>query len=245
MILEFPINKIPDYKIRVSDRAKHLRLNLSASEGLVIVVPKGFDQNRIPGILDKRRLWLEKNIEKILVQHRILQNESSDVLPDPIYLNAIGQQWLVEYKKTNYNNVGVFQKDDQRLIIRGDVDNRAACRKALRRWLSRQAHANLVPLLKDLGDKHNLVFQSIMVKGQKKRWASCSHRKNISINYKLLFLPERLVRYVFLHELCHTVVMNHSRKYWKTLATLVPQYLELNEEIKQAWKYVPGWVNQQ
>lgn len=140
--------------------------------------------------------------------------------------------------------VGAYEQEGNRLLIRGNIDNRAACRLALRRWLSRKAHQHLAPWLQRLSEQTGLECNKAMVKGQKTRWASCSSRKNISINYKLLFLPERQVGYVFRHELCHTQVMNHSRRFWDELGLLEPDYKRLHNETREAWKHIPAWVDQ-
>jgi hypothetical protein len=69
---------------------------------------------------------------------------------------------------------------------------------------------------------------------QKTRWASCSRHRTVSLNMKLLFLPPELVRYVFVHELCHTVHMNHSREFWRFLAVKEPRYKELDKQLRTA-----------
>lgn len=63
-----------------------------------------------------------------------------------------------------------------------------------------------------------------------------------SLNLKLLFLPPVLVRSVFVHELCHTVHMNHSRKYWRFLMATEPNCIALDKQLRTAWRLVPAWV---
>jgi YgjP-like, metallopeptidase domain len=58
-------------------------------------------------------------------------------------------------------------------------------------------------------------LHGLLVKSQRTRWASCSAKKNLSLNTKLLFLSPDLVRYVLIHELCHTVYMDHSKEFWR------------------------------
>jgi predicted metal-dependent hydrolase len=64
----------------------------------------------------------------------------------------------------------------------------------------------------------------------------------ISLNYKLLFLPPEVVRYVFVHELCHTIHMNHSTAFWNLVAEKEPDYECLDTELQNVWRYVPAWV---
>ena len=206
VLLEMPLSGSPEYTVRVSPRAKHLRLKVSVEEGVVVVIPKGFDRRRIPGILTQRREWLDKHIGQIREHQKLRTATRSNEPPEVVILNAVGERWPVEYRQTSERYVGVYEQAASRLLVRGNIKDSAACRAALRRWLSRKAHQHLDPWLRRLSEQSGFGFDRVMVKGQKTRWASCSSRKNISINYKLLFLPQQLVGYVLRHELCHTQV---------------------------------------
>jgi len=61
-----------------------------------------------------------------------------------------------------------------------------------------------------------------------------------TLKHQLGRSPE-LVRYVFLHELCHSVHLNHSAKFWNLLRQHEPQTDRLRKELRTAWSYVPGW----
>ena len=47
-----------DYRVRISPRSRKVRLNLSARDGVTIVIPMGFDARRIPAILEARKGWI-------------------------------------------------------------------------------------------------------------------------------------------------------------------------------------------
>ena len=72
--------------------------------------------------------------------------------------------------------------------------------------------------------------------------AACSTRGTISLNYKLLFLPRPLVRYVLLHELCHTRQSNHGVAFWALVAQHAPDYRRLRAELRRAGPCVPEWA---
>lgn len=79
---------------------------------------------------------------------------------------------------------------------------------------------------------YNFEIKNITVRNQKTRWGSCSGKKNLSFNYKILFLPEELQDYIVVHELCHLKEMNHSKKFWNLVATQVPDYKIKRQKIK-------------
>jgi predicted metal-dependent hydrolase len=79
------------------------------------------------------------------------------------------------------------------------------------------ARKKLTSRLHYLAQKHGFTYNSITIRNQKKRWGSCSHKNNISLNMKLVLLPEELIDYVIIHELVHTRVHDHSRRFWEEL----------------------------
>lgn len=80
---------------------------------------------------------------------------------------------------------------------------------------------------------YNFSFNKIYIRNQKTRWGSCSSNKNISINYKVLFLSNELLDYIIVHELCHLKEMNHSKNFWKLVESVIPNYLELKKQLRK------------
>lgn len=237
------VSVIPDYTIKESPRAKHARLKLSMREGLVVVVPKGFDRERIPGILRSKNQWLERAQEKIETQRKFFEPEPPGKVPERMMLRGIGEEWSVDYRPTESPRVTAVERDGHRLLVYGDTDNPAACKAALRRWLNRKAHEHLVPWLHRIADNKRFIFKRVLVKSQKTRWASCSKAGTVSLNIKLLFITEDLIRYAMIHELCHTVHMNHSADFWALVSDNESAFRELDAKLRAAWRFVPAWLD--
>ncbi len=83
-----------------------------------------------------------------------------------------------------------------------------------------KAKRKLIRRLKYLAGKHGLTYNRVCIRNQKTRWGSCSHKNNISLNMKLVKLPDELMDYVILHELVHTRVKDHSNGFWAELDKL-------------------------
>jgi hypothetical protein len=96
-----------------------------------------------------------------------------------------------------------------------------------------EAAERLKTLLSELARKHGFTYNQVSVRGQKARWGSCSGRNNISLNYKLIYLPAHLQEYVLLHELVHTIHKNHSKRFWQRLKTVCPRLDELRRELRR------------
>jgi len=80
-----------------------------------------------------------------------------------------------------------------------------------------EALKKIIARLRELAERHGFTYHKVSIRNQRTRWGSCSGKGNISLNMKLVVLPPELFDYVILHELVHTRVHNHSRKFWKEL----------------------------
>ena len=86
--------------------------------------------------------------------------------------------------------------------------------KTFTQAISLRAKEMLPPRLKELAKEKGFTYNSCTVRNVHSRWGSCSTGGNISLSISLILLPEELIDYVLLHELCHTIEMNHSERFW-------------------------------
>jgi predicted metal-dependent hydrolase len=232
---------IPAYSVRESERAKHVSIKVLETGALQVVVPLGYDRRRIPDILHRKRTWITRTTERVKQRRSQFQQEQTP--PITITLTAIGETWHVSYLATATNGVTLVEKRDRSLLVRGNTENHRLCCDVLRRWLTRQGQRHLVPWLHTVSQQCALPFTRVGIRGQKTLWGSCSREKSISLNYKLLFLPPHLVSYVFIHELCHTVHMNHSTDFWALVGSKLANYRQVDRELRHAMSHVPSWVS--
>jgi predicted metal-dependent hydrolase len=106
----------------------------------------------------------------------------------------------------------------------------------------REAHATLAPWLAGLAAKSGLHYERIQIRRQRTRWGSCSRNGTISLNACLLFQPPAVANYLLIHELAHTAHMNHSRRFWKLVEKLEPEWRQLDAALTGGWRGVPSWA---
>jgi predicted metal-dependent hydrolase len=80
-----------------------------------------------------------------------------------------------------------------------------------------KARQQIIGRLNHLAHQYGFTYNRVSIRNQRTRWGSCSAKGNISLNIKLVALPPELSDYVILHELVHTRIHNHSKKFWKEL----------------------------
>ncbi|PZO45034.1 MAG: M48 family peptidase [Pseudanabaena frigida] len=240
------LTDLPSYTVRVSSRAKCVRLALSVEDGLEVVVPSNYDRLKIPEIVHQKRDWIARNQRKLDEREAFFRSQAPHELPDYINLRSLGEEWQIEYCETatKLGSISIREDKEQlRLVLDGNIADIESCKALLKRWLMQKAEKHLFSWLRKVSIRTNLPYRTTAVRGQKTLWGSCSRDRNISLNYKLLFLEANVVEYVLLHELCHTVHMNHSAKFWKLVGKIEPNYKALDKSLNQAWQIVPAWLD--
>jgi len=100
-------------------------------------------------------------------------------------------------------------------------------------WQKKFARVYLIERAQQLAEKNNLKFNRIFIRSQRTRWGSCSSKRNISLNWRLIKTPKEVIDYVILHELTHLKEMNHSKDFWNNLESKIPNYKELRLWLKR------------
>lgn len=233
---------LPDYRVRVSDRARRVRLAVSPSEGLVVVVPRGFASSRIDEIVAQHADWIERALVRTAERRDHLASAAAAGVPETVDLPGIGLHWSVVLCPTKSATVQARLVGTE-LTLRGDVDDIAACLAAIRQVVSRVARERLPLMLGGVEAETGWSASRVTIRRQRTRWGSCSASRSLSLNESLCFLPQHLVRYVLVHELAHTQRMDHSPVFWAVVERHEAAWRECRRELRDAWRHVPAWVD--
>lgn len=240
----FCSNKIdwaPPFVFRHSVRAKRMSLLVDPHEGLVIVLPKRFTQKQGLAFLNSQRAWIEKHLKDgVIKTQEQLKNQFA--LPQKVALTSINQEWPIEYVSIKAAKTVSFKSKPDRLLFYGNVLNFKPCIPHITHWLKQQAKTYLPEMLQLVAKNCQLSYRKVSIRAQKTRWGSCNIDKDIQLNYKLLLMPEDVVNYVMVHELCHTIHMNHSNAFWRLVADYLPNYQAQIKALKNAHLLLPKWL---
>ena len=121
----------------------------------------------------------------------------------------------------------------------GDEPVQKEIRRGIEKAWGAEAKALLPGRLEELARGAGLAYRSVAVRNTVSRWGSCSSRNDISLSLHLMRLPDELIDYILLHELCHIAHKDHSARFYRLLDTLVGgNHATLRREMK---KYNPRW----
>lgn len=96
----------------------------------------------------------------------------------------------------------------------------------------RQARVELPPRLLQLAAVHGIDVRRVSIRDQRSRWGSCSRRGSITLNWRLMLVPDFVREYVMLHELMHCRELNHSPRFWRLVATVCPRLVEARQWLR-------------
>ncbi|QTR46108.1 M48 family metallopeptidase [Thiothrix litoralis] len=239
--LTLPDGRTLNYTVRQSARAKYLRMQLHPNKGLVVTQPAGIGSRQVHDWVNSQLAWVATTLSKI--ERETPPATTDSPLPERLELLASGESLRVIYTPTARKNIGLDYVAHHTLTLSGAISDPEHCQFALRHWLRGYAQLHLGKQLQQLAEETGLRYTRCSVKGQQTRWGSCSSSGNINLNYKLMLLPPEWVRYTLIHELCHTVEMNHSKRFWALVTQFSPGYEAIHAAMKGAMGRLPGWVN--
>jgi predicted metal-dependent hydrolase len=104
---------------------------------------------------------------------------------------------------------------------------------AERAMLTRRARIELTARLRTLAAQHGFEAGRVTIRDQRSRWGSCSPRGDISLNWRLVTMPDTVRDYVLLHELAHLREPNHSRRFWRLMSQICPDWRNARQWLRE------------
>lgn len=117
----------------------------------------------------------------------------------------------------------------ERIPLSGDCDIRAAVEAHLASLAARE----LPPRCLEFAARHGLAISRVSVRNQRSRWGSCSPRRAIMLNWRLVQMPSFVSDYILLHELMHLRQPNHSRRFWRQVEAVCPAWREAERWLRR------------
>ncbi len=179
--------------------------------------------------------WLERRFEEnpeIKKRFEIKTYKSEDTL---LINNKSFSLKINEEKRNNFS--GKIENDTIYIYVPENSEAHQR-QKAIKTLQSRLIAQYFLPEISNrihlLNQKHfKFDINTIRLKYNKSNWGSRSAKNNINISTRLLFAPQDVQDYVFIHELAHFSEMNHSPAFWNIVKKIIPDYKEKEKWLKK------------
>lgn len=167
------------------------------------------------------------DIERALAKHgkqllTELKKNKKKIIKQGTALNA--PNFSLKLSATNSNKFILIKDTEGKYLLQcpetADISKsniQTWIEKAIISALQHRAKEILPARLSVLASKHNFNYKRVTTRNSRTQWGSCSNNGTISLSIYLILLPDTLIDYVLLHELCHTIEMNHSPRFWALL----------------------------
>jgi len=126
----------------------------------------------------------------------------------------------------------IIELQGKEICIHTSLDDKDKLRIAMEKWLRKKAMEVISERVKYFQRYFSKVPIGIVIKEQKKRWASCTGKDKLLFNWRCVMASGEVIDYIVLHELCHMVHKNHSKDYWNLVSSLMPDYKKKQDWLK-------------
>ena len=223
---------IGEIRLIKSSRTKRLSIKVKPFDGVVATMPKRISYKTAEAFIVKKQDWIKKSLNQMATveEKRTVFTEDTQfyTLWHKLHLEkGTGTRFYI--RLTDKEIKIKYPKD---IPIR-DEQIQIGIRKGIERaWLA-EAKELLPDKVEVLAKKHGFKYKSLKIKNTKSRWGSCSHDNHINLSLHLMRLPEHLIDYIILHELCHTIEKNHGKGFWILLEKVSGNARGLNRELRK------------
>jgi len=210
-----------EYALKQSPRLRGIRIEVHNDTGLVVVVPRRYNPEKLDELLQEKSGWILRHLPNMNPAQMPLFRKEIDHGEKIKYM---GRMIEVVVSRDGMARPSAQLKGNKLLVTYGP--GTVSRSRILEAWYRQQAAQIFTEKADQFKVKMGLRYNKIIIRGQRKRWASASPLGNLSINWKLLMAPEDVIDYVIMHELAHFKHMDHSRKFWDFLAKFCPHWRE-------------------
>ncbi len=219
------INKeIIPYKLRYSKKARYLRIQINSSNELEVILPRGCKISDAEKFIVQKSKWVRNHLKE-----KKIEEEKFLFLGKEIIVRQEFDLFLTAHKISFRKAIDPGKNEV--LSIVSPPENNVKLNSIYDFWLRKQAELYIIKRTGELAESLNFSINRVSIKGQKTRWGSCSNKKNLSFNFKLMKFRKEIIDYVIIHELCHLKEMNHSKKFWNLVEKYCPHYKALRKEL--------------
>jgi predicted metal-dependent hydrolase len=194
--------------------------------GLLVHAPQRISQAELESLLVKKSDWIVKKLAAL----------SANSMPAMAWQHGdsllyLGQPMRLVLEQDAQSKAVQHEPGILQLALPNPQDTKLVARKVLV-WYKKQALLDFSRRLQLFASKLGVSFASLALSNASSRWGSCNSRKQIRLNWRLLQAPPHIINYVVCHELAHLKEMNHSAKFWATVASICPDYKRAEKELK-------------
>lgn len=221
--------RIP-YQLHLRKR-KGLRISVTPRMEVRVFAPRRAPRRWIESAIRQRASWIAETLDRV-AECDVLSTPSTYSAGESIRLAGANYRLVV----TNGRKASPEILLDAVVVPLPDPTDISTLSRVVTKWYREQAArlfdqslARCLPALKEFG----VVKPTVRIRDMRSRWGSCSSDGRVTLNLKLAMTPEAAIDYVVMHELCHLVHHDHSKRYYALLERCMPDWNERRRSLRR------------
>ncbi|HUR90073.1 MAG TPA: SprT family zinc-dependent metalloprotease [Ramlibacter sp.] len=222
-------------------RARRRNIGFSIGpEGLTVSAPKWVPLYEIDAAVVSKTPWILKKLGDAHERQRRIESNRID-WRDGAQFPFLGETVVVELDARQTGTV-LEANDGQKRVLRVGLPQHADAaqiRDTVQAWLMKQAQELFTQRLQHYAARLGVTWRKLALSNAGTRWGTAHSDGVIRLNWRLIHFGMPVIDYVVAHELSHLRVMDHSPRFWDTVASVVPDYAQLRGQLKD--EALPPW----
>lgn len=208
---------------------KTIKIQIEPNMKIIVTAPIGASENVIIDIVKDKACWILKKQymlkqEGLNIIHEFVNDEKFLFLGEEVDLIVILDEKL---KKAT------VELKDKKLTVVTAIEDKKAIRSALELWYRKRTMGKVLERIDFFQHFFLKEPNSVKVKEQKRRWASCTYKDDILFNWRCIMAKEEVLDYIVVHEMCHMKHKNHSKQFWNMVQSILPDYKTRENWLKE------------
>lgn len=225
-----------DYTLTYVPEKNEVRITVDWIHGVNVFAPPHLSSEELDQILHRKAPWILKKVSVLAEIHSGSQHKeflSGEKFP------YLGRNYKLKVKRGNVSSptlnfqLGCFLAEIPKDF--SEEKRKSHVKRLLREWYIIHGEKKLKERLRIYSPRMELFPSKLTVTEHRMRWGSCTKKGAISIDWRVLMAPMRIVDYVLVHELAHLKHMNHSADFWRLIQSVIPDY-----EARKEWLRIHG-----
>ncbi len=201
-------------------RSRSIKILVRPEKGVLVTLPLYENFTTAELFLYEKSAWVLENLQRLKEKR---QEKQTVFTPETTFGTFSRKLQLVPEMRMNVrvsitpDIVHIYYPQHRNVedkVVQGVI------RKALEHAWKVEAHEVLPPRMAGLAAQSGLRYKALLIKNTKTYWGLCAPDNTITLNVHLMHLPQHLIDFIILHELCHTVHKNHGEYFWALLDRL-------------------------
>jgi predicted metal-dependent hydrolase len=203
--------------IRSKKRRRTISLQINKEGKIVIMAPYHTPKWEIERFIKEKQSWI---VNKISEKEKQIKETEKAFLSGEKFL-YLGEWYPLEIYAFDHKEPPLRLSFGRFIIHKDHIEG---ARDLFIQWYKREAKEKIVGRINDYSHRLHLFPKRIRITNARTRWGSCSRDNRLSFSWRIIMASLTVIDYILIHELVHIREKNHSKKFWATLESILPDY---------------------